>query len=124
MMPPGKLKDDTKQCTLSFGGGVLSPSAATLHDSKQPRITHMLVGASAEELARQRGDAGCVGKAARGSKMKLKRRVHAKEDAPDGMGGQVSRVGPPAAPASARLRAPSNTHNHARASGGSREAAG
>jgi hypothetical protein len=123
-MPPRKLKDDTKQCTLSFGGGVLSPSASTLHDSKQPRITHMLVGASTEELARQRGDPGGVGKAARGSKLQLSRRAHAKEDAPDGMDGQVSRMGPPAARASARVRALSNTHHHARASGGSREAAG
>lgn len=118
-MPPRKLKDDTKQCTLSFGGGVLSPSAATLHDSKQPRITHMLVGASAEELARQRGDSGGAGKEARG---KLSRRA---QDASDGVDGQVSRVGPPAAPARARVRhTPSNTHHPCAASGGSWEAAG
>jgi hypothetical protein len=35
------VKDDTKQCTLSFSGGVLSPSARTLNDNKQQRITHL-----------------------------------------------------------------------------------
>jgi hypothetical protein len=83
-----KQKDDTKQCTLSFGGGVLSPSAATLHDSKQPRITKMMVGDS--------------GKASRHF---LSHSAHAKEDAPDGLERQVSRVGSPAAPACARVRA-------------------
>ena len=46
-MPPKKVQDDTKQCTLSMGGGVLSPSAQTLHDTKQPRITHLFGGGRA-----------------------------------------------------------------------------
>ena len=38
---PKKAKDDVKQCTLSMGGGVLNPSAKTLLDNAQPRITHL-----------------------------------------------------------------------------------
>jgi hypothetical protein len=46
-MPPKKVKDDIKQCTLSLGGAVLSPSAKTLQDTKQPRITSMIHSSAA-----------------------------------------------------------------------------
>jgi len=52
---PKKAQDDVKQCTLSISGGVLNPSAKTLLDNAQPRITHLfgvpLGGAHAGEKA-------------------------------------------------------------------------
>ena len=97
MPPTRKVKDDTKQCTLSFGGGVLSPSAKTLHDSKQPRITNLLGGGAGagEPGLRDTQQGGEAPRRQQGaateprSKLQLSRREQAVCDAPGGVDGQV-----------------------------------